>query len=73
MHASPLTERLAAANAAGRVGLIPFLTAGYPGREEFWRVLDELDQAGADILVAGSAFFQAEDKKALVRSLKGLI
>jgi ribulose-phosphate 3-epimerase len=30
-------------------------------------------EAGADILVAGSAFFQAEDKKALVRSLKGLI
>jgi ribulose-phosphate 3-epimerase len=30
-------------------------------------------EAGADILVAGSAFFQAEDKKALVQSLKGLI
>ncbi|MDR3193011.1 MAG: ribulose-phosphate 3-epimerase [Treponema sp.] len=30
-------------------------------------------EAGADILVAGSAFFQAEDKKALIRSLKGLI
>jgi ribulose-phosphate 3-epimerase len=29
-------------------------------------------EAGADILVAGSAFFQAEDKKALIRSLKGL-
>jgi ribulose-phosphate 3-epimerase len=29
--------------------------------------------AGADILVAGSAFFRAEDKKALIRSLKGLI
>ena len=56
MHASPLTERLAAANAAGRVGLIPFLTAGYPGREEFWRVLDELDQAGADILEIGVPF-----------------
>ncbi|MDR0451130.1 MAG: ribulose-phosphate 3-epimerase, partial [Treponema sp.] len=30
-------------------------------------------EAGADILVAGSAFFQAEDKRALLRSLKGLI
>jgi ribulose-phosphate 3-epimerase len=29
--------------------------------------------AGTDILVAGSAFFQAEDKKTLIRSLKGLI
>jgi ribulose-phosphate 3-epimerase len=30
-------------------------------------------EAGADILVAGSAFFRAKDKKALIRSLKGLI
>jgi ribulose-phosphate 3-epimerase len=30
-------------------------------------------EAGADILVAGSAFFLAEDKKALIRSLRGLI
>jgi ribulose-phosphate 3-epimerase len=30
-------------------------------------------EAGADILVAGSSFFQAEDKKVLIRSLKGLI
>ncbi|MDR1637028.1 MAG: ribulose-phosphate 3-epimerase, partial [Treponema sp.] len=30
-------------------------------------------EAGADILVTGSAFFQAEDKKALLRSFKGLI
>jgi ribulose-phosphate 3-epimerase len=33
----------------------------------------QVREAGADILVAGSAFFQAKDKKALVRSLKGLI
>lgn len=56
MKTSPLAERLAAAGAAGRIGLIPFLTAGYPGREEFWRVLDELDQAGADILEIGVPF-----------------
>jgi ribulose-phosphate 3-epimerase len=30
-------------------------------------------EAGADILVAGSAFFRAEDKKVLIQSLKGLI
>jgi ribulose-phosphate 3-epimerase len=28
--------------------------------------------AGVDVLVAGSAFFNAKDKKALVRRLKGL-
>jgi ribulose-phosphate 3-epimerase len=33
----------------------------------------QVREAGADILVAGSAFFRAEDKKALIRSLKGLI
>jgi ribulose-phosphate 3-epimerase len=31
-----------------------------------------LRDAGADVLVAGSAFFQAQDKKALVRALSGL-
>jgi ribulose-phosphate 3-epimerase len=33
----------------------------------------QVREAGADILVAGSAFFRAEDKKALIRSLKGLV
>jgi ribulose-phosphate 3-epimerase len=30
-------------------------------------------EAGADILVTGSAFFKVEDKKGLIRSLKGLV
>jgi len=30
-----------------------------------------LRDAGADVLVAGSAFFRADDKKALVRALAG--
>ncbi|MDR1359510.1 MAG: tryptophan synthase subunit alpha, partial [Deltaproteobacteria bacterium] len=56
METSPLTERIALANAAGRIALIPFITAGYPGRAEFWRILEELDQAGADILEIGVPF-----------------
>jgi ribulose-phosphate 3-epimerase len=33
----------------------------------------QVREAGADVLVAGSAFFQAEDKEALIRSLKGFV
>jgi ribulose-phosphate 3-epimerase len=33
----------------------------------------QVRDAGADILVTGSAFFRAEDKKALIRSLQGLV
>ncbi|MDR2160926.1 MAG: tryptophan synthase subunit alpha [Desulfovibrio sp.] len=56
MSSSPLSERIAVANARGRFGLIPFLTAGFPGSEDFWRILEELDQAGADILEIGVPF-----------------
>ncbi|MDR2076989.1 MAG: tryptophan synthase subunit alpha [Desulfovibrio sp.] len=56
MEAARLTERIAAANAGGRIGLIPFVTAGYPGREAFWEILEELDRTGADILEIGVPF-----------------
>ncbi len=53
---SKLTEKIVAANKAGRVGLIPFLPAGYPNKERFFDELKELDQNGADIIEIGMPF-----------------
>jgi tryptophan synthase alpha chain len=56
MSAERLTESIKAANRQGRVALIPFITAGFPGLEKFWEILAELDQAGADIIEIGVPF-----------------
>lgn len=52
MH--PLEEKIR--NVSGRVAVIPFLTAGFPSREDFWRHLEDLDKAGADIIEIGVPF-----------------
>jgi tryptophan synthase alpha chain len=54
--ASPLAERLAAARAAGRKLLIPFLTAGFPDAAASARALDGLAEAGADAIELGVPF-----------------
>ncbi len=54
MHA--LEQKIANAKKAGRKAVIPFLTAGFPNREDFWRHLEALDQAGADIIEIGVPF-----------------
>ena len=51
-----LEEKIRAAKEAGRLALIPFVTAGFPDRERFWGVLRELDEAGADIIEIGVPF-----------------
>ena len=56
MSLSKLTERIRAANAAGRKALIPFLPGGFPDRDRFWKELRELDDAGADVIEIGVPF-----------------
>lgn len=36
--------------------LIPFITAGYPTLDTFWKNLEELDQNGADVIEIGVPF-----------------
>ncbi|NDV19391.1 tryptophan synthase subunit alpha [Pseudodesulfovibrio sp. JC047] len=40
----------------GKVGLIPFLPAGFPNREQFWKELEALDKAGAAVIEIGMPF-----------------
>lgn len=56
MKTSPLTERIRKANEQGRKALIPFLPAGFPDRERFWKELAQLDASGADIIEIGVPF-----------------
>ena len=56
MQASLLTQKIEAAKAAGRVALIPFLPGGYPDKERFFRELEALDKAGADVIEIGVPF-----------------
>lgn len=51
-----LEEKIANAKKAGRVAAIPFLTAFFPNSEKFWKHLEELDNAGADIIEIGVPF-----------------
>jgi tryptophan synthase alpha chain len=44
------------AKAQGKVGLIPFLPAGFPDRERFWKELEELDDCGASVIEIGMPF-----------------
>jgi tryptophan synthase alpha chain len=56
MNAMTLQQRIEAANNEGRIARIPFLTAGFPDREGFFRALRGLDEAGADIIEIGVPF-----------------
>jgi len=51
-----LEEKIRAAKEAGRLALIPFVTAGFPTRDAFWGVIRELDEAGADVIEIGVPF-----------------
>ena len=51
-----LEAKIRDARAAGRLALIPFVTAGFPSRERFWDVMRELDASGADIIEIGVPF-----------------
>lgn len=56
MSTNILTQRIREARAKGRLGLIPFLPAGYPDKSRFWNEIDQLDEAGADIIEIGMPF-----------------
>jgi tryptophan synthase alpha chain len=56
MTASILTAIMENNRRAGRLSLIPFIPAAFPGREEFWTVLAELTAHGADIIEIGVPF-----------------
>ncbi|NJB68269.1 tryptophan synthase alpha chain [Desulfobaculum xiamenense] len=56
MKESKLTQSIRQARAEGRTALIPYIPAGFPGLQEFWNVLAELDAAGADVIEIGVPF-----------------
>jgi len=56
MGISLLTERIKAANASGRKALVPFLPAGFPDLDAFWKELEQLDANGADVIEIGVPF-----------------
>ncbi|MFQ5536668.1 MAG: tryptophan synthase subunit alpha [Gemmatimonadota bacterium] len=51
-----IARTFAERNAKGQVTLIPYVTAGYPGRKETLPVMKALAKAGADILELGIPF-----------------
>lgn len=53
---NPMQIKIEEATKAGKVGLIPFLPAGFPDREQFWKELEELDKAGASVIEIGMPF-----------------
>lgn len=54
MH--PLELKIRNAAKTGRLAVIPFITAGFPTLANFWRRLDQTDEAGADIIEIGVPF-----------------
>ncbi|MBI9079827.1 MAG: tryptophan synthase subunit alpha [Pseudodesulfovibrio sp.] len=53
---NPMQIQIEKATRQGKVGLIPFLPAGFPNREQFWKELEELDAAGAAVIEIGMPF-----------------
>lgn len=53
---SKITQRIRKANDEGRKALISFLPAGFPGKDEFWDCLLELDASGVDVMEIGVPF-----------------
>lgn len=53
---NPMQIKIEEATKQGKVGLIPFLPAGFPNREQFWKELAELDAAGAAVIEIGMPF-----------------
>lgn len=56
MAESQLTQSIRKANDAGRKALIPYIPAGFGGKEKFWEYVRELDAAGADVIEIGVPF-----------------
>jgi len=56
MYTNILTDRITTARAEGRLGLIPFLPAGYPDKQRFWAEIAQLDASGSDVIEIGMPF-----------------
>ncbi|MDR3038131.1 MAG: tryptophan synthase subunit alpha [Candidatus Adiutrix sp.] len=56
MSGSILTNIMVENRRAGRLTLVPFLPAAFPGAETFWTTLTELAEGGADIIEIGVPF-----------------
>lgn len=53
---NPMQKNIEEANNNGNVGLIPYVPAGFPNREQFWKELEELDRSGASVIEIGMPF-----------------
>ena len=56
MSTNLLTDKIHQALAQGRKAVMPYLPAGYPTKDAFWRHIQDLDAAGADIIEIGVPF-----------------
>ncbi|MCA1743704.1 MAG: tryptophan synthase subunit alpha [Desulfonatronovibrio sp.] len=51
-----LTDKIQNSLSKGRKALIPFVPAGFPRKEQFWDIIMELDDSGADVIEIGVPF-----------------
>ncbi len=56
MSTHHLTDKINEALAQGRKAVMPYLPAGFPTKDAFWRHIQDLDSAGADIIEIGVPF-----------------
>lgn len=48
-----LENKIRQVNKSGQIALIPFVMAGFPTKDTFWHIIEELDQHGTDIIEIG--------------------
>lgn len=51
-----LEKKITDANELNKTAIIPFITAGFPSKAQFWNIVKELDEYGADIIEIGVPF-----------------
>ena len=53
---SRITERIRSINANGKKAVIPYIPAGFPNKETFWKLLEEMDAQGVAAIEIGIPF-----------------
>lgn len=53
---SGITERIRGINAGGKKGVIPYIPAGFPDKETFWRLIKDMDEQGVAAVEIGIPF-----------------
>lgn len=56
MSTHHLTDKINQALVQGRKAVMPYLPAGYPSKDAFWKHIQDLDASGADIIEIGVPF-----------------